>query len=255
MIASSQGALIYCNKHIATQCLLNNYKAIAFASTCFIIKENEMYRNSSNKNIKSQYNQAKYRGNKYFNSLIIYGILFMFFYGMLLPANWEQKFGIFAKPIIFAAENVPSITKLTEISSVKELTRGYFGLGVYIVPLFSLLIVFFCREFENRIIHAFHKTSRSFLKTFTIIYFIGLPLIIFIFYLYYINPIFNGSLSGGNRGELILIFMLKYRLMLSLLGSIYTVGLGILGWIAIAIIMGPIILLVKKIRNIFNGLN
>lgn len=84
------------------------------------------------------------RVSKHMDRMIIGGILAMMMYGLLLPTDWQERFGVLAQPIIWAAETVPSIAKMAHVSAIPELIQGFYGLGVYIVPLSGLFAYIYC---------------------------------------------------------------------------------------------------------------
>jgi hypothetical protein len=106
------------------------------------------------------------RANRHMGRLIIGCIVSMFVYGLLLPTDWRHQFGLFAQPIIWAADTLPSISKLAVVTSIPELIKGFYGLGAYVVPLFGLLMVVFCGALGARVRHAFFRPDWPFWKTF-----------------------------------------------------------------------------------------
>jgi hypothetical protein len=194
------------------------------------------------------------RANKHMNQLVIGGIVGMFIYGLLLPTDWQQRFGLAALPIDWAVENVPSIAKMAEVSPIPELIKGFYGIGVYVSPLFGLLMVSFCGALGARIRYAFSRPDQPFWKTVSIIYLLCCPFILLCLWLYYINPTPEGVLGGNTRGSRIFITMLKYRFNLALFGSVATIGFGVFVWMLIVALVGPIILFIKGDKNGDNDL-
>lgn len=193
------------------------------------------------------------RANKHMNELVIGGIVCMFVYGLLLPTDWQQRFSLLAQPIIWAADTVPSIAKMSAVSSMPELIKGFFGVGVYVVPLFGVLMILFCGALGARVRYAFSRPDRSFWKTFTFIYLFGCPALLCCLCMYYIHPMppdnTTESYTWGNR---IFFRMLHNQFDLAFYGSIVTIGFGVFVWMLTVALFGPILLL---IRGDINGDN
>ena len=63
---------------------------------------------------------------------ICYGFMSaLFVYGLFLPDNWAELFGIAARPILWAARHVPIARDMATISSNPEFMAGFMGLAVY----------------------------------------------------------------------------------------------------------------------------
>lgn len=169
----------------------------------------------------------------------------MFFYGILLPYDWEQRFGLFAHPIRWVAHAVPAIGKLAAVSTIPELLIGFTGLAALVAPIYGLLLVwwaFFDCTQEQQI--------RLILKP---PYY---PLIIIIFYeifalfciyYFYINPFPVDSACGGhNWGNMVCARMLKSPFGLAFYGAIVTAGVGVIWGSALACFIRAIGLLVQE---------
>lgn len=194
------------------------------------------------------------RADKHVSRIITSGIVGMFIYGLVLPTDWQQLFGPFAQPIVWAANTVPSIEKMASASPIPELIRGFYGIGVYVLPLFALLLSLICGEFDARIRYAFSRPGWSFQKTFSFIYLVGCPAFLLCLWLYYINPMLDGVLEGNTWGSRVFINMLKYRFNLAFFGSIVTVGFSMFVWMLAIMFIGPIQLVIKGGKNVDNDL-
>lgn len=156
----------------------------------------------------------------------LFGVMVgMFVYGLLLPDDWEQRFGIFAQPILWAAHTVPSIGKFAAASAIPELINGFVGFAVFIPPLYAIFLVkwaFFDCSQDNGI--------RLILKP------PDYPLIIWIFFWmfsafvlcwFYYMPFTVDSVCGGiTWGNRVCARMLNKPFSLILYGSMLTPTLG-----------------------------
>jgi len=177
------------------------------------------------------------------NFMQIGGILTMMIYGLFLPVNWQTQFGSFAKPMIWAAEAFPAINKVARFSTIPELIQGFYGLSVYVIPLFGLLM-YVCVDSDKKHIR-FDRFYRPFWKNFCVTYLVLYPVIIFMFYMCYINPYIPDTLlmKPVTWGEKIVFNILHSRYYLSFYGSIMTVAMGMLFCVFIALVVGPILTL------------
>ena len=110
----------------------------------------------------------------------------MMLYGLFLPDDWRTRFGFFAKPLLWAMETVPVINKTAHVSTIPDLIQGFYGLGVYIIPLYGLLM-YIC----TGILH--HASTRinpisygpPLWKSLCGVYLAGCPVLIICLYMYY----------------------------------------------------------------------
>ena len=76
------------------------------------------------------------------------GLLFvwlgLFLYGMSLPSDWARSFGMFARPLLWATEHIPSVRNIATVTGtwIPETVTGFFALAVYIPPLYALYILY-----------------------------------------------------------------------------------------------------------------
>lgn len=69
----------------------------------------------------------------------------LFVYGLCLPETWREGFGVFAKPIAFAAEHVPAIHKVVIFGNTArpELGYGFLGLAAYVPLIYALCFAWY----------------------------------------------------------------------------------------------------------------
>lgn len=191
-----------------------------------------------------QYPKVIIHANRHMEKLIIGGIASMFVYGLLLPNDWRQQFGLFAQPIIWAADTLPSIAKLATFSSMPELIRGFYGLGAYVVPLFGFLMVVFCGALGARVRHAFSRPDWPFWKTFGFLYILLCPTLLFCLWMFYIHPFPPDNITESYTwGSRIFFRTLHSRFSLAFYGSIVTIGFGTFFYGLTILFVGPITLL------------
>ncbi len=149
----------------------------------------------------------------------------MFVYGLLLPTDWEQRFGIFAQPIIWATHFVPSIGKFAAASTIPELINGFLGLAAYISLLHGVYVfrwAFFDCSQGNGV--------RLILKSpnYSLIILIFLWVFaVFVLSVFYVMPFSVNSLCGGiTWGSRTCASMLESPFSLILYGSMATAGLS-----------------------------
>jgi hypothetical protein len=181
------------------------------------------------------------RANRRMNRLIFFTTGLMFAYGILLPAQWQDLFGIFAWPIQFAAQSAPATVKVSELSPIPDLVNGFFGLGSWVVIAFTLILV--SRDpIGERIRFAFSRSGKSPLKTFGFIYLLGVPTCLLGLWVAFFMPISIDMTGGVTWGSKLLVSMITSRLALAILGAIAVTGLGMLVYILVVAILGPIVM-------------
>ena len=74
--------------------------------------------------------------------------LALFLYGLVLPEDWDQRFGIFAYPIRLAAQ-LPIIESFASAAAQpKGIVSGFLGLGLWLSPIlgFYLFLCLYSRQ-------------------------------------------------------------------------------------------------------------
>ena len=105
--------------------------------------------------------------NKCTERYIIITSILMFIYGLLLPQDWETKFGYLAEPIILMRKHIPSIDKLAQASTIPELVRGFLGMSVIVSIILSIFMIIHGAPAE-RIKNAFYKKNwREIIESFS----------------------------------------------------------------------------------------
>ena len=189
---------------------------------------------------------------KHLNRSFFGGILAMIVYGLLLPMDWQARFGILAQPIAWAAHTAPSIATIANYSAFPELIKGFFGLGCYLVPLYGLFAYIYCGypKLSIRIAFTSGLPGRPFWEKIVIIYLIFCPMIIFFLWIYYFYaPSGDLSRQTATWGGRIFLWTLESRFALAFFGSFLTVGISMFVCYIIHLLVGPIILLIRAVKN------
>lgn len=184
--------------------------------------------------------QANKRGNRFLLSTMAC----MFLYGIFLPVSWEDRFGPFGEFITWTALTVPAAVKLAEVSPIPELVSGFVGLGAWVAPAFALLFVS-KDPIGERVRFAFSRPGWPFLKTFGFLYLLACPAIMIGIWVAYCMPITIDMTGGFTWGGKLLVSMITDRFSLAFFGAIFTAGIGLLFWILIAYVVGPIVLMLN----------
>ena len=150
----------------------------------------------------------------------------MFVYGLLLPNDWEQRFGFFAQPIIWAAQTVPSIGKFAAASTIPELINGFVGFAAYIPPLYAVYLIrwgfFDCSE-ENGVRLILKSPDHP-----LIIWIFLWMFSVFVLCYFYVMPFTVNSVCGGTTwGSRTCARMLTSPFSLVFNGSIATAVVGV----------------------------
>ena len=89
--------------------------------------------------------------------------LVFFLYGMVLPEDWDQRFGIFTWPIRFAAQ-LPIIESFATAASLpKEIVAGFLGLVPWLSPILGSCL-FLCLYDRQTYALALAQRERDFLQ-------------------------------------------------------------------------------------------
>ena len=183
--------------------------------------------------------------NKCTERYIIITSILMFIYGLLLPQDWETKFGYLAEPIILIRKHIPSIDKLAQASTIPELVRGFLGMSVIVSIILSIFMIIHGAPAE-RIKNAFYKKNwREIIESFFTGYLLS-PLLLVLLWFFYEYPFgFDINKSPCNWGCNVIKAMLTSRYWLAFCGAILTGGIGIYIFILFVIYFGPLILFIK----------
>ena len=96
--------------------------------------------------------------NKRTGRCILTASIWMFIYGLLLPQDWETKFGYLADPIILMRKYTPVIENLAQASTIPELVRGFLGMSVIVSIILSIFMIIYGAPAE-RIKNAFYERN------------------------------------------------------------------------------------------------
>lgn len=172
-----------------------------------------------------------------------YTLLFLLLLGALLPKNWQQILGVLGAPIAFIADFVPSIRKLSAISPISELVRGFFGLAVLLFPLFFCILMrgdpLVCRvQARLNEVGAFKLISIGLL--------VGTPVFLGLLYFCFFLPVDVRLGMTPTRGQMLLTLMVSYRFWIAILGSLLIIGLQIYLLAIVVFLSGPLIHFLRK---------
>lgn len=201
-----------------------------------------------------QAEQAKQRAynSKRMGQALIGGIIAMTVYGVLLPIDWQERFGLLGQPIVWITETLPGFAKLARFSTIPELLRGFYGLSLYVMPLFGVFLYIYQTRYLNWSLRSmFANSKRPFWETFCILYLFFVPIIIGCLWLVYMNPVQDRGPSphAYERGFIYLNEILDNRFALACYGSGMTIGASLFICLLMHALVGPIVLLVKFIKG------
>lgn len=183
--------------------------------------------------------------NQRFNRYFVVTSVGMILYGLLLPRDWESLFGPVAFPIVWAAHLVPATIKVTALSPIPELVKGFYGLSSWVSVLFAIMLAS-KDPLGARIRFGFSRPDKSFLRTFCFIYFFALPILIVGLWVIFFLPISIDMTGGPTWGMKLFVRMISDRMAMALFGGIATATIGGLIWLGITVIFGPIFLIFNK---------
>ena len=191
--------------------------------------------------------------NKCTERYIIITLIVMFIYGLLLPQDWETKFGYLAEPIILIRKYTPVIENLAQASTIPELIRGFVGMSVIVSIILSIFIIIYSAPAE-RIQNAFYqKNWRERIENFFTIYLV-FPFVFFmmswLFYEFSFDLAANYSpydqICGiTERSCNMTKALLTSRYWLAFYGAILTSGIGFSISALFLFYFGPLILFIK----------
>ena len=139
-------------------------------------------------------------------------MIFMVFYGIFLPNDWESVFGVFGAPISLVADNIPSVVNLSKASPMPNIIRGFFGMSFWIIILFLIFSVhikildLFSDDFFFRL-----KDGR--MSFFSVI----IAVVFFLFFIYFCYGMISVDLSRiktGSPRSLMFEYMAVYKFSL-----------------------------------------
>jgi uncharacterized membrane protein len=198
-----------------------------------------------------QVKQTAYRSKRMYQ-VMIGGIIVMMIYGFFLPTDWQERFGLFAQPLIWITATLPGFAKLARFSTIPEVLRGFYGLALYIMPLFGVGMYIYLTRYLNLSIHiTFANVKRPFWEKFCIYYLFLCPVIIVCLWLVYLNPISDHGPSPHAYVRQFIYFnqILDNQFSLAFYGSMLTMAGSVSICLLIHLFVSPIVLLVKIIKG------
>ena len=188
--------------------------------------------------------------NQHIDKMFIKFGLCLFLFGMLLPNDWRQKFGMLSTLISWVAGVIPSINKVAAISPISELVQGFFGAAFLFVLIFYAIVM---RRQEmaglgSRFKHALHRAQSKF-KFWIGIYVIAIPTLALILYLILFFP---GEVHLGltpTRGQAIFSLLVSYRFTLALFGTLLMLGVCAFLWLLTMCMIGPLLYFIERRKN------
>ena len=172
--------------------------------------------------------------------------LYLFIFGMLLPNDWRNIFGIFFEPISWVAGVIPSIKKIAAISPISELVQGFFGGAFLFLPLFYAAIIrrdSIGLRFNNSLDRATSK-----FKFVLLIYSTALLSMLFLYYILFLPGEVRLGLTP-TRGQAAFSLMVSYRFTLALFGSLLIMGVCGFLWIVTIATIGPLSYFTKRMNS------
>jgi hypothetical protein len=174
-------------------------------------------------------------------------MLFLFVFGMLIPIEWKQTFGIWGEPVSWLAEMIPSIKKAAAISPISPLVQGFYGAVFLLSPL--LYGVFAWRDpFAKRFKYALDRAQSKF-KFFVTVYFLVIPIFTFLLYVILFLPIEAQLNVVPTRAQLIFSLMMSYRFTLVLFGTMLTLSAYSILWFITLFLIAPFFYFFKNITH------
>lgn len=172
---------------------------------------------------------------KYF----LWTIFVVFVFGLIIPIRWEEYIGPLNTPITWAANNIPSITKLSAISPNPELVRGFFGFAFW-CSILSAIFISARDPLGSRLLFGFSRPGVSVFKSFLFVYFLSLPILMIALWIVLWLPIVI-SLEANKGGAMrLLVSMVQDRFFMAAIGSVCSASIALLIWLLMVILVGPI---------------
>ena len=157
------------------------------------------------------------RNEKRLSTSFLIVIVGMCIYGLVLPHDWEQRWGIIAQPILWAVQMIPSIEKFAVASSIPELVKGFTGFAALIIPchtiyLFRWAFFHFSEKDNPQIILAY--LDKSVFKN--VLAFIFSAFIIYIFYYmpFSVSDLIGTAPNSPASSFFIVFFIIELRYLL-----------------------------------------
>mgnify|MGYP000848690675 CR=1 FL=1 len=191
--------------------------------------------------------------NKYIERHMLTASIGIFIYGLLLPQDWESKFGYLAEPIILMRKYTPVIENLAQASTIPELIRGVLGMSFIVSIILGIFMTIYSAPAE-RIKNAFYqKNWRERIEIFFMGY-LAFPFILFmmswLFYEFSFDLAANYSpydriCDITERSCNMTKALLTSRYWLAFYGAILTIGIGFSISALFLFYFGPLILFIK----------
>lgn len=183
--------------------------------------------------------------NKRFNRYLIITSVGMILYGLMLPKGWETLFGPLAFPIAWAAQLAPATVKVTALSPIPELVKGFYGLSSWVSVFFAVLLAS-KDPMGARVRFAFSRPGWSFLRTFCFLYLFALPFLLVGLWVIFFLPIAIHMTGGPTWGMKLFVSMISDRLSMAFFGGVATATIGMAIFALMVFLLGPISLLMNK---------
>lgn len=184
------------------------------------------------------------QANRRMNRLLVYSIGFMFLYGLVLPDDWRELFGIFSWPIDWAAHTVPSTVKAVSVSPIPKLVAGFFGMATWVIVAFVVSMVW-KDPLGERVRYAFNQPGKSPWKMGAFLYLLFLPLDAMLIWAAFVLPGRTYLGYGTNWAAQVFYSMISERFALAFYGSLITTGVGMFIFLLAVGVFGPFYLLHK----------
>jgi|GEM_PF-4852970 len=191
--------------------------------------------------------------NKRTGRCILTASIGIFIYGLLLPQDWESKFGYLAEPIILMRKYTPVIENLAQASTIPELIRGFLGMSVIVSIILSIFMIIHGAPAE-RIQNTFYKKNwreriEIFFMGYLVFPFVSF-MVLWLFYEFSFDLAANYSpydrICGiTERSCNMTKALLTSRYWLAFCGAILTSGIGFSISALFLFYFGPLILFIK----------
>ena len=191
--------------------------------------------------------------NKRTGRCILTASIGIFIYGLLLPQDWESKFGYLAEPIILMRKYTPVIENLAQASTIPELIRGVLGMSFIVSIILSIFMIIYSAPAEI-IQNAFYqKNWRERIENFFTIYLV-FPFVFFMMLWLFYEFSFDLAANYSPYDQICGITerscnmtkdLLTSRYWLAFYGTLLTIAAGTCIFTLFVIYFGPLILFIK----------